>query len=122
MSVHPASGARPSERDGRLAVETRDGPAGSRIEVRGELDLSTVPVLAEPLRSAAGSDHADLIVDFRRVTFCDLAGLNLLADVAARLRADGRRLVVYGPCSSLQVLLDLLGSAAPVEMTPAPRA
>lgn len=103
----------------RFAVEPGDGLADPHIAVSGELDAATVKVLEEALGSAPGAD-GELTVDFRRVTFCDLAGLKLLADVGARLRGEGRRLVVYGPCPSLEILLDLSGTAALVELVPAP--
>ncbi len=122
MSLDHAPDLPPRYRVGRLAVEASSSPAGPRLVVVGELDASTVPVLAEPLRQAAGSEVPVLVVDVRRVSFCDVAGMKLLAETANRLRVGGRRLVVHGPCPSLQLLLDILGPAAPFELASGPLA
>ncbi|WP_324651028.1 STAS domain-containing protein [Georgenia sp. H159] len=120
MALEPVRDAPPWASAGQLTVEAGDGFGGPHVVVSGELDASTATALAAALVPSPEPDGGDLVVDFRKVSFCDVAGLNVLAEVGSRLRRHGRRLVVYGPCASLEILLDLAGSAAPVELTPAP--
>lgn len=122
MSLDHARDVPSTYRVERLTVELSSSPAGPVVVASGELDASTAPVLAGPLRRAAGSEVPELVVDVRRLSFCDVAGLKLLAETANRLRVGGRRLVVLGPCPSLKLLLDLLGPAAPFELSSGPSA
>jgi anti-sigma B factor antagonist len=79
--------------------------------VRGELCLSTVDLLREPLFDAieAGSGH--LIVDLTECTFIDSSGLEVLALASWRLAAadSKRELVVVSPRSAVRHILDLTG-------------
>jgi anti-anti-sigma factor len=67
------------------------------LEVSGEVDLSTAPLLASELRSAQGGAR-DVIVDLEAVTFMDCAGLRALLDAAFNAgAADARFGVTPGP-------------------------
>ena len=72
---------------------TRLGENGVSITVRGEVDLATAPDLEVALIDAAARGQ-DVLVDFSAVTFCDCSGLGVLAPIAWRMRAAGRRLKV----------------------------
>jgi len=73
-------------------IESEKGPV---IDVSGELDLTTVAMLRDPLLSlAAKSLSPHLIVDLSRVDFIDSAGLALLVEARKRLAADSRSLAL----------------------------
>lgn len=104
-----------------LSVEGGGGALSTvRLTVVGELDLATVPDLAAPLHATIRTGHRDVTVDMRQVSFCDPAGLRLLTEAAARLRAQDGHLTVYGPCPALELLLEVLAQDIPIEVCPAP--
>ena len=78
-----------------LSVEEKGSEKGAVLDVSGELDLTTVAMLRDPLLSHAtkGGD-ANLIVDLTRVEFIDSAGLALLVEARKRLAADSRTLAL----------------------------
>jgi anti-anti-sigma factor len=81
----------------RLVVAIRGVPLVRVVEVVGEVDLLTAPVLADCL-GACLSDATPLtvVVDLRQVSFLAVAGLSVLvaADQYATVRHSSLRLVV----------------------------
>jgi anti-anti-sigma factor len=79
--------------------------------VRGELCLSTVDRVREPLFEAIEGVGGNVIVDLTECTFIDSSGLELLALASWRLAAiDPRReLIVVSPRSAVRRILDLTG-------------
>jgi anti-sigma B factor antagonist len=59
------------------------------IAVRGELDLSTAPQLAEPLEAALASDRSGLMIDLSDCEFIDSTGLALIVRAWQRIDGDG---------------------------------
>jgi anti-anti-sigma factor len=65
------------------------------VEVIGELDSFTAPVVEACLRSQALQRGArELVVDLRKVTFLGAAGVTVLAQAHRRCRLRGVRLVL----------------------------
>jgi anti-sigma B factor antagonist len=89
-------------------VSSEDGRA---FHVRGELCLSSVGLLREPLFAAIENGSGSIVVDLSECTFIDSSGLELLALGSWRLSAtDPRReLVVVSPGSAVRRILDLTG-------------
>jgi anti-anti-sigma factor len=90
---------RPSAPDaGRLlSVTTLPGPRPGRVvvEVVGEVDAYTVPLLEACLRShTAQGGIRELVVDLRQVTFVGAAGVGVLARAQERCRSLGARLEI----------------------------
>jgi anti-sigma B factor antagonist len=80
-----------------LSVSTVADPRPGRavVEVVGEVDSYTAPVLDLCLRSRAGRPGVrELVVDLGQVTFLGAAGVEVLADADHRCRRHGARLVV----------------------------
>lgn len=48
------------------------------LHVKGEIDLSSAPLLEQELSAAQASDARDLVVDLDRVEFIDATGLGVL--------------------------------------------
>ena len=81
-----------------LEVKTDEQDATVRVELTGELDISSAPVLEEALGRIEGSEPPLLLLDLRLLEFMDSTGLRTLVNANQRARAQGRRLaIVRGP-------------------------
>jgi anti-anti-sigma factor len=83
--------------------------AGVRLEVRGQLDMSTAPALDRDLRFAEAFAPAALQVDVSRVTFIGVAGLRVLVGAANRAWRSGSELRLLAPSEPVWRLLAFLG-------------
>jgi anti-anti-sigma factor len=80
-----------------LSVSTATDPRPDRVvvEVVGEVDSGTAPVLAVCLQSQPGRPGIrELVVDLAGVTFLGTAGIDVLVQADRRCRGRGVRLVV----------------------------
>jgi anti-anti-sigma factor len=110
------------QEDARMAPEEFAVSAEERddevvVDVRGEIDLSTAPVLDQRLSELA--DAQTLVVDLTGVTFLDSSGLGVLVRTSNKLEDHGGviRLVVNHP-QVLKVLeITGLASTLPVFRT-----
>lgn len=109
--------------DELLSVTTLTGTRPGRrvVEVTGEVDACTAPVLDLCLRSQATRPGVrELVVDLRRVTFLGVAGVAVLARIDRRCRSGGGRLVVVtGGRRAVLRPLQLTGLAAVLAVDPA---
>ena len=64
-----------------------DAQGGTRLTLRGELDLGTAPQLEQALAEAGGN----VLLDLRRLTFMDSTGVRVLLEAAQR--TDGLRIL-----------------------------
>jgi anti-sigma B factor antagonist len=86
-----------------LHVDSRDGvDGGTEIELRGEIDLSTVGSLRDAVLEAVGSGARRVHLTLDGVTYIDSAGLGTLIGAHKRLAALGGELVVR--CDVVRVL------------------
>lgn len=96
-------------RMGTMRYRTRkvdDAPDLHVLELHGELDLATVPVLDEWL---AGAPHADYIVDLTDVPFADSTGVGFLIRLWNRALEGRRRVVLCGLSAGLRRTLKVVG-------------
>lgn len=77
-----------------LTVEEHVTGKGTVLAVLGELDLTTVSMLREPLLTQVANSSGDVIVDLQRVDFIDSAGLALLVEARKRLVVESRLLYI----------------------------
>ncbi len=61
----------------------------------GELDAASAARMQESLEEAVGTP-GEVVIDMRACTFIDSMGIAVLAGAAARLKDDGRHLVLRG--------------------------
>ena len=94
------------------------------IAVRGELDLSTAPQLADPLEAALASDRSGLMIDLSDCEFIDSTGLALIVRAWQRIdgEGDGKGPSRFALCcvnDQVQRLLDITGleSAIPTHQS-----
>jgi len=80
-------------------------PGVTVLEIRGEIDLYTAPMLRERLESLIRAGTYRLIVDLEGVDFVDSVGVNVLLSALRRLRDyDGYIQLVHARRAILQVL------------------
>ncbi|MFC8513087.1 anti-sigma factor antagonist [Streptomyces sp. NPDC057257] len=89
-------------------------------ELRGDIDLATVPHLRFWLDSVAALRAPAYVVDLRAVTFIDSTGLSLLLRMRRRALGDGGGFAVVCSARTVRVLrahgsLDVLDPAASVD-------
>ena len=74
------------------------GDGEVQIELRGELDLSTVGKVEEELRRVEGNAPQVVVLDLSGLSFLDSSGLRCVVRGDVRAKEAGRRLVlVRGP-------------------------
>jgi anti-sigma B factor antagonist len=97
-----------------LDIELTDDPSGFRVA--GDLDVSTVELLADALEQAVVAG-GDVRIDLSEVDFIDSTGLQLLVRSARRLEDRGR-LILVSPQPRVRLLFDyvLLDRRANVEI------
>ncbi len=69
------------------------------MEVNGEIDIDSAPVIDRDIRRACQSAPAALVIDLSGVTFCGAAGLSLLLGLHRRTRLAGTTLSLIIPPS-----------------------
>jgi anti-sigma B factor antagonist len=105
-----------------LYQRTADGQA--MVNVRGELDIATAERAHDYLRAVLDSDKkGKVILNLADLTFCDAAGLGVLAKVASHARRTGRSVRLTSPRPALIRIMRITGmdSVFPEIRTPALR-
>jgi anti-sigma B factor antagonist len=88
--------------DEDFTVDVRREGERARVAVTGELDIATVPRLAQAMREH--DDAGTVVLDLRSLRFLDTSGLRAVIDEDQRATADGRRLqIVRGPAAVQRV-------------------
>ncbi|MGQ0521548.1 MAG: STAS domain-containing protein [Actinomycetota bacterium] len=83
----------------RLQGSKRNGCAV--LEVFGEVDLATAPMLREALTTMVADGELDIVVDLSATEFLDSTGLGALVTGLKRVRAKGGNMKVV--CTSPRV-------------------
>jgi anti-anti-sigma factor len=91
-----------------LAYEVApDGRA--TVRVRGELDIATADQAYTYLRDVVDSQDGPVIMDLSELSFCDAAGLGVLARVAGHARRSGRSLKLTAARPALLRIMHITG-------------
>jgi anti-anti-sigma factor len=85
------------------------GDGFARLELHGELDVTTVPALVRPLLDAESAAPGSIILDLHDVTLLDAAGLRVFLDSARRAEREGRRFAIARPDAETARVLRLTG-------------
>lgn len=112
--------ARIAERMPELVLRTaglrlrtaREGQARPPVlELRGELDMDTVPEIDGFLRRNLGPlyQRQHLVLDLARATFVDSSFIGFVVRLFKELRASGRELVLVRPAGQVRRALALVG-------------
>jgi anti-anti-sigma factor len=86
---------------------TADGKA--TVRVRGELDIATADQAYAYLRDVVDSQQGPVIMNLADLTFCDAAGLGVLARVGGHARESGRSLKLTAARPSLLRIMRITG-------------
>ena len=86
---------------------TSDGRA--TVRVRGELDIATADQAYAYLREVVDSQDGPVTMNLAELTFCDAAGLGVLARVAGYARRSGRSLKLTAARPSLLRIMRITG-------------
>jgi anti-sigma B factor antagonist len=83
--------------------------SGSRVFValKGELDISTAPLLQDTLADVLGDGPAEIVLNLSELNYVDSTGLSLFITATKRARAEGSKLVLRDPQASTQRLLEI---------------
>ena len=87
--------------------QTPNGEA--TVQVRGELDIATADQAYAYLRDVVDNQDGTVIMNLAELTFCDAAGLGVLAKVAGHARRAGRSLRLTAARPSLLRIMHITG-------------
>jgi anti-anti-sigma factor len=90
-----------------LSFSTSQCDGHMRIEVAGELDEATAPLLREQLFNVHADLVGDLVLDISALTFVDSTGLSLFLTMHKRLRSEGKRLVIFAPTPKVRRVMEI---------------
>jgi anti-sigma B factor antagonist len=95
--------------DPRLEVISMMDDGFVRLELHGELDVTTVAALTGPLHEVEDARPAWIVLDLDDVTLLDAAGLRVFLDAARRAQRQERRFAVARPDPETARVLRLTG-------------
>ena len=93
---------------------SRSGVGAARVEVSGELDVLTVPMLERTLHETAAAQL--VVLDLHALTFIDTCGVHAIEDASLNALLRGRRLVVSRAPAHVARIIALTGAGATVEL------
>jgi anti-anti-sigma factor len=88
-------------------LKTADGKA--TVRVCGELDIATADQAYAYLRDVVDNQDGPVTINLAELTFCDAAGLGVLARIAGHARRAGRSLKLTAPRPSLLRIMRITG-------------
>jgi anti-sigma B factor antagonist len=78
------------------------------LELRGELDMATAPILRRAIAEVAEREPQRIVLDLRELQFMDVAGVRTIIEAARRMRREGGALVLTNPLPHILRLLELI--------------
>jgi anti-sigma B factor antagonist len=96
-----------------VQIHTAQAGQATRMEVVGELDVASAPLLEEAVTGALEAGRRDLVVDLANTTFLDSSGLSALIRAARAVEAARGSMTVHSPHGSeARLVIDLSDTAA----------
>jgi anti-sigma B factor antagonist len=92
---------------GQLVVESRTEGDAVVIVLRGELDLTSVPLFERELRDAESSGPGRVVIDLSGLDFMDSTGLRALLQARERSKSNGHELALRRGPRQVQRVLEL---------------
>jgi anti-anti-sigma factor len=94
----------------QLELATQVTPDGrANVRVRGELDIATADQAYTYLRDVVDNQDGPVLMNLSELTFCDAAGLGVLARVAGHARRSGRSLKLTAARPALVRIMHITG-------------
>ena len=82
----------------------------ARLQARGELDLSTTPLLERAFTAVEELQPSTIVLDFSDLAFIDSTGLQSLLRAHARATESGRLLAVINGTDGVRKVFELTGT------------
>jgi anti-sigma B factor antagonist len=92
---------------GGFVVTVTSGRHRTVVRPVGELDLSTADQLEASLDDVLATGTSELVLDLRRLEFCDAAGLHVFLRVRRRAAGRGARLWLERPTRTVRRVLEV---------------
>src|SRR5437016_2442656 len=92
---------------GQLLIESRIEDDRLILSLRGELDLTSVPLFERELRDAEATNPALLVIDLSGLDFMDSTGLRALLQARERAKDDNHELMLRRGPRQVQRVLEL---------------
>jgi anti-anti-sigma factor len=109
-------------RPGRIEVRHESDGETLFLSIAGELDLGSVPILAQHIDAEIGDgEKKALTLDLSDVTFMDSSGLRMLIEVSERAHREAWRFALIAPkheSASLVLCMTGADKALPFEDPP----
>ncbi|MBV9312102.1 MAG: STAS domain-containing protein [Solirubrobacterales bacterium] len=105
LTQRPSSGAG----SGRLTLDRRHDGDSVTLILRGEVDLSSAPVLDRDLHHAESLQPRRISLDLADLDFIDCTGIHLLIGAQQRADVNGHQLVLTHVPGHAQRLFSLTG-------------
>jgi anti-sigma B factor antagonist len=94
----------------QLELACQVAPDGkATVRVRGELDIATADQAYAYLRDVVDSQDGPVLMNLSELSFCDAAGLGVLARVAGHARRSGRSLKLTAARPALLRIMRITG-------------
>lgn len=103
-----------------FVVDTRRTGTTEQVQVRGEMDVATAPLLRAVLDTVVGRRPTRVEVDLSGATFIDAHALSTLTAVRRRLASRHATLVLRDPSPVVVRLLALSGTEHTFEIATGP--
>ena len=89
------------------------------VDVRGDLDLATGPLLEAELHPLVQAESGDLVIDLRDLAFLDSAGATSLSRIAQDVADRDGNLILRHPSRCVRRAIDLccLGAVPGIEVS-----
>ena len=94
---------------GSLTLRTTPDDGTCRIELIGELDLSTVEALDQELRRAEREQPSTLVLDLSALDFIDSTGVGFLIETTSRCHEGGPRLTLVRGSADVDRIFRITG-------------
>jgi anti-sigma B factor antagonist len=91
----------------QLEISRRQGPDRTVLELDGELDLVSAPVLSEAVLGALQNTDTAVVLDLRAVNFIDSTGLKAVFSARNAVQERGRQFAVTQGSHQVEHLLHL---------------
>jgi anti-anti-sigma factor len=108
--VQPVADRFPS---GELNTAVVREPAGVRLLLRGELDMSGVPHTESAVKAAAQLTEGRLVIDLTELVFVDVFGARALLRVADSVLSSDREVVIANPNRQIRRVFELITDLTP---------
>ena len=90
-------------------IESSHDHEVARLELTGEVDAATAPLLDAKITEAAATGVDEVVLSCDGLAFIDSSGLSVIVSNHKRLRDRGRRLVIESPPVAAQRLFEIAG-------------